>query len=65
MSEKYIGSQQHFEDCINEDYDRKKQYEKDMQKQYEKDYYTDMQKQYEKDMQEQLQSDFGSLSDSR
>jgi len=57
MTEEYIGSQQHFEDCINEDYNRKKQ--------YEEDYYAEMQKQYEKDMQEQLQSDFGSLYDLR
>lgn len=57
MTEEYIGIQQHFEDCINEDYNRKKQ--------YEEDYYAEMQKQYEKDMQEQLQSDFGSLYDLR
>ena len=57
MTEEYIGSQQHFEDWINEDSNRKKQYEEDC--------YAEMQKQYEKDMQEQLQSDFGSLYDLR
>lgn len=28
----YIGSQQHWEDSINEDYDRQEQYAKDMEK---------------------------------
>ena len=46
MAEEYIGSQQHFEDCINEHYDQKERYEKEMNAQMEKDYYKDMEKQY-------------------
>lgn len=42
MAEEYIGSQQHFEDCINEYYDQKERYEKEMYAQMEKDYYKDM-----------------------
>ena len=31
----YIGSQEHFEDCVNEYYDQKEAYEKDMRSLYE------------------------------
>lgn len=53
MAEEYIGSQQHFEDCINEHYDQKERYEKEINAQMEKDYYKDMEKQYYDDMEKQ------------
>lgn len=49
MSKEYIGSQEHFEDCVNEYYDQKEQIERDIQNQYEKD----MSQQIERDFYEQ------------
>lgn len=34
MHNQYIGSQEHFEDSVNEYYDKKEAYEKDMNSQY-------------------------------
>ena len=48
----YIGSQQHFEDCINDDYELREKYEEEMHKEMEKEYYAEMQKQYQKEMEE-------------
>lgn len=36
MPKQYIGSQQHWEDSINADYDYKKRMDKEMQKQIDK-----------------------------
>lgn len=42
--ENYIGSQQHWEDRINDDYYYQKQMEKELQKQIEKQIYNNLQK---------------------
>lgn len=43
--EEYIGSQQHFEDCVNEHYDREEEMNRQMEKQINKQIYQQIQEQ--------------------
>ena len=46
MAKEYIGSQEHFEDVVNEYYDQKEQMGREMQKQYEKEMLEQMERDY-------------------
>lgn len=52
MKNEYIGSQEHFEDSVNADYDHKEE----MDKQQEKDMMTEMYAQMERDIQQEINS---------
>ena len=54
----YIGSQQAFDDCINEKYDLKEQLEKELQEDFHKQMLKEQEEQYYKDLKHDLSPQF-------
>lgn len=54
----YIGSEQAFEDCINEKYYLKEQYEKELQEDYEKQMFKEQEEEYYKNLKHYLSAQF-------
>lgn len=61
MKQGYIGSQQHFEDLIDADFENQLQQQKEYEDGIKKEYEDYIKKEYEDSMREELISKFGGL----